>query len=179
MATVFTHAAAALALGTAFRRPGPPLRFWLAGAACAMAPDLDVIGLSFGIPWGHVLGHRGLSHSVVFAAALALVVTAVAFRGRDWDGRRPSVWLFLFLATASHGVLDAMTDGGSGVAFWAPFDDERYFLPWRPIPVSPIGRRFFTERGVGGPRGGAAAGLAAGGDLRRGLPRGAPARSLR
>jgi inner membrane protein len=45
-------------------------------------------------------------------------------------------------------VLDAMTDGGSGVAFWAPFDDERYFLPWRPIPVSPIGRRFFTERGV-------------------------------
>ena len=148
MATVFTHAAAALALGTAFRRPGPPLRFWLAGAACAMAPDLVVIGLSFGIPWGHVLGHRGLSHSVVFAAILALVVTAVAFRGRDWDGRRPSVWLFLFLATASHGVLDAMTDGGSGVAFWAPFDDERYFLPWRPIPVSPIGRRFFTERGV-------------------------------
>ena len=148
MATVFTHAAAALALGTAFRRPGPPLRFWLAGAACAMAPDLDVIGLSFGIPWGHVLGHRGLSHSVVFAAALALVVTAVAFRGRDWDGRRPSVWLFLFLATASHGVLDAMTDGGSGVAFWAPFDDERYFLPWRLIPVSPIGRRFFTGRGL-------------------------------
>ena len=148
MATVFTHAAAALALGTAFRRPGPPLRFWLAGAACAMAPDLDVIGLSFGIPWGHVLGHRGLSHSVVFAAILALVVTAVAFRGRDWDGRRPSVWLFLFLATASHGVLDAMTDGGSGVAFWAPFHDERYFLPWRPIPVSPIGRRFFTEHGV-------------------------------
>ena len=148
MATVFTHAAAALALGTAFRRPGPPLRFWLAGAACAMAPDLDVIGLSFGSPWGHVLGHRGLSHSVVFAAILALVVTAVAFRGRDWDGRRPSVWLFLFLATASHGVLDAMTDGGSGVAFWAPFDDTRYFLPWRPIPVSPIGRRFFTERGA-------------------------------
>jgi inner membrane protein len=148
MATVLTHAAAALALGTAFRRPGPPLRFWLAGAACAMAPDLDVIGLSFGIPWDHVLGHRGLTHSVAFAAVLAWVVTTVGFRGRAWEGHRASVWLFLFLATASHGVLDAMTDGGSGVAFWAPFDDERYFLPWRPIPVSPIGRRFFTDRGV-------------------------------
>ena len=148
MATAFTHAAAALALGTAFRRPGPPPRFWLAGAACAMVPDLDVIGLSFGIPWGHVLGHRGLTHSLAFAGVLATAVVGMAFRGRAWDGRRVSVWLFLFVATASHGVLDAMTDGGAGVAFWAPFDDGRYFLPWRPIPVSPIGRRFFTARGV-------------------------------
>jgi inner membrane protein len=85
---------------------------------------------------------------VFFAALLATVVLAVAFRGRGWEGRRRAVWFFLFLATASHGVLDAMTDGGSGVAFWAPFDDTRYFLPWRPIPVSPIGRRFFTERGA-------------------------------
>ena len=113
-----------------------------------MAPDLDVIGLSFGVPWGHVLGHRGLTHSVLFAALLAAVVVGTGFRGRAWDGHRAWVWLFLFLATASHGVLDAMTDGGSGVAFWAPFDDDRYFLPWRPIPVSPIGRRFFTGYGV-------------------------------
>jgi inner membrane protein len=148
MATVFTHAAAALALGTAFRRPGPPLRFWLAGAACAMVPDLDVIGLSFGVPWGHGLGHRGLTHSLAFASVLATVVMVAAFRGPAWTDQRERVWLFLFVATASHGVLDAMTDGGSGVAFWAPFDDARYFLPWRPIPVSPIGRGFFTARGA-------------------------------
>jgi inner membrane protein len=148
MATVFTHAAAALALGTAFRRPGPPLAFWLAGAACAVIPDVDVIGLSFGIPWGHVLGHRGFTHSVCFAALLATVVLAMIFRGRDWDGRRVAVWIYLFAATISHGLLDAMTNGGSGVAFWAPFDEGRYFLPWRPIPVSPIGSRFFTERGA-------------------------------
>jgi len=148
MATVFTHAAAALALGTAFRRPGPPLAFWLAGAACAVIPDLDVIGLSFGIPWGHVLGHRGFTHSVFFAALLATLVLALIFRGREWHAHRTAVWIYLFAATASHGVLDAMTNGGSGVAFWAPFDDGRYFLPWRPIPVSPIGSRFFTERGA-------------------------------
>lgn len=54
----------------------------------------------------------------------------------------------LFLAAASHGILDAMTDG-SGVAFFAPFDDTRYFLPWRPIPVSPMSPgQFFSRRGV-------------------------------
>jgi hypothetical protein len=41
-----------------------------------------------------------------------------------------------------------MTDGGLGAAFFAPFDNKRYFLPWRPIQVSPISvHRFFTPRG--------------------------------
>jgi hypothetical protein len=41
-----------------------------------------------------------------------------------------------------------MTDGGLGVAFFAPFHNERYFFPWRPIAVSPIGMGFFSERGL-------------------------------
>jgi inner membrane protein len=46
-------------------------------------------------------------------------------------------------------VLDAMTNGGLGVAFFAPFDTTRYFFPWRPITVSPIGvGSFFTHRGA-------------------------------
>ena len=62
---------------------------------------------------------------------------------------RFSLWLYCFLATSSHGLLDAMTDGGLGVAFFAPFNNYRYFLPWRPIRVSPINvGRFFTERGL-------------------------------
>jgi inner membrane protein len=128
--------------------PGPAARLLAGRRACAVIPDLDVIGLSFGIPWGHVLGHRGFTHSVCFAALLATVVLAMIFRGRDWDGRRVTVWIYPVRGDESHGVLDAMTHGGSGVAFWAPFDDGRYFLPWRPIPVSPIGSRFFTERGA-------------------------------
>ena len=52
------------------------------------------------------------------------------------------------LATASHGVLDALTDGGLGVAFFSPFDNTRYFFPWRPLEVSPISiTRFFSEGG--------------------------------
>jgi inner membrane protein len=59
------------------------------------------------------------------------------------------LWTYFFLAAASHGLLDAMTDGGLGVAFFSPFDNRRYFLPWRPILVSPIGfERFFTIRGL-------------------------------
>jgi inner membrane protein len=50
---------------------------------------------------------------------------------------------------ASHGLLDAMTTGGLGVAFFAPFSAERYFFPWRPILVSPIGiERFLSPRGA-------------------------------
>lgn len=41
-----------------------------------------------------------------------------------------------------------MTDGGLGVAFFAPFDDTRYFFPFRPIKVSPIGLSFFSARGL-------------------------------
>ena len=62
--------------------------------------------------------------------------------------RRFTLLAYLFLPTASHGVLDAMTNGGLGVAFISPFDNRRYFLPWRPIVVSPISiTRFFSGRG--------------------------------
>src|SRR6266705_2224900 len=108
-----------------------------------------VTGVWFGVPWGHVFGHRGITHSLPFAAALAAVVVAAAFRGNAGDGRRLGLGLALFAATASHGVLDAMTNGGSGVAFFAPFAAARYFLAWRPIPVSPISAsRFLSERGL-------------------------------
>jgi len=149
MPTVFSHAIAGAALGTLFRLPARTSRLWLAAAICAVLPDADVIGLAFGVPWGHPLGHRGISHSLAFAAALAALVVVLGFRGSPWKRRRGALWLLLFLATASHGVLDAMTNGGSGIAFFAPFDDTRYFFPWRPIPVSPISlERFLSERGL-------------------------------
>jgi len=59
-------------------------------------------------------------------------------------------WTFFFFAiTSTHTVLDAMTNGGLGVAFFSPFENSRYFLPFRPLEVSPIGvKRFFSARGV-------------------------------
>lgn len=113
-----------------------------------MIPDLDVIGFRFGIHYGDFWGHRGFTHSLTFAALLATLVAAAIVRFQS-DVSRVSLFFYLFLATASHDLLDAMTNGGLGVAFFSPFDNRRYFLPWRPILVSPIGvTRFFSHRGL-------------------------------
>ncbi|HEM46072.1 MAG TPA: metal-dependent hydrolase, partial [Alphaproteobacteria bacterium] len=115
-------------------------------ATLAILPDLDVVAFSLGIPYVHWLGHRGVSHSLPFALALAAVVALGA--RRRWHVPVRDAWILFGLytvATASHGVLDALTDGGLGVAFFAPFDDARHFLPLRPIHVSPIGIRSFFE----------------------------------
>ena len=145
MPTVMSHAIAALALGPAFRRAGWPARVWWAAAICAAVPDADVLGVFAGVPLGSLLGHRGLTHSLAFAAALAAIVTPLLVAA----GTRRRLWVYLFLATASHGILDGMTDGGIGVAYFAPFDAARYYLPWRPIAVSPLGiRRFLGPRGI-------------------------------
>src|SRR5919197_383065 len=147
MPTVMSHAVAALALGPAFRRARWPARVWWAGALCAMLPDVDVVGVWLGVPFGAPFGHRGLTHSLAFAALVAAVLTPWLVPG----GTRVRLWIYLFFATASHGLLDAMTNGGIGVALLAPFDMRRYFFSWRPIGVSPIGVRPFLEvRGVAG-----------------------------
>lgn len=149
MPSVLSHAIAALGLGACFYRPEVPKRVWALGALCAALPDADVIGFRFGIAYGDLWGHRGLSHSIPVAAVVATAVVALSGR-QDVSGMsRRALWTFLFLATASHGLLDALTDGGLGVALWAPFDHTRYFFPVRPIAVSPIGpRRFLSERGL-------------------------------
>jgi inner membrane protein len=148
MASAFSHAVAALSIGTCFYRPQLPKRVWIVGAVCSVVPDLDAIGFRFGIHYGDFWGHRGFTHSLVFAAFLAGVVAVVLFRHGASGIGRFALFAYLFLATASHGVLDAMTNGGLGVAFFSPLDNRRYFLPWRPILVSPIAvTRFFSPRG--------------------------------
>jgi inner membrane protein len=148
MASLITHAVAAAALGQAAPAPyRADRRFWAAAALCACLPDADVVGFRFGIQYGDLWGHRGMTHSLIFAALVG-VVAALPFRAgwRRGGWRLPAL---LALITASHGVLDAFTDGGLGVAFFSPFDRARCFFPWRPIAVSPIGvKNFFTPRGL-------------------------------
>jgi inner membrane protein len=137
MASPVSHAILAVTIGLAFPRPRPRSRYWLA-AALAILPDIDAIGFFSGIEYGSLLGHRGLTHSLAFAAVLAgILITIPVIASPTW-GPRWSTCLYLFLACASHGLLDAMTDGGMGVAFFSPFSNTRYFLPWQPIVVGPI-----------------------------------------
>ena len=73
---------------------------------------------------------------------------ALWYRGKP-AAAMTGLFLYFFLCTASHGVLDAMTNGGLGVAFFSPFDTTRYFFPMRPFLVSPIGiSEFFSAYGV-------------------------------
>ena len=149
MASAFSHAVAALSIGTCFYRPGTPKRVWMVGALCSVIPDLDIKGFRFGIRYGDFWGHRGFTHSLLFSALLASAVVILGFRSGLPTLSRLALGMYFFMATASHGLLDAMTDGGLGVAFFSPFDNHRYFLPWTPIRVSPIGAgRFFTHRGL-------------------------------
>ena len=149
MASAFTHAAVGLALGTAFQPEHPPARYWIAGAVCAAIPDIDVLGFRLGIPYDSFFGHRGFTHSLVFAALLATVVLIAAFPRGFWPAHRAQLWTYLFVATASHGLLDMLTNGGLGVALFSPFTMERFFFPWHAIEVSPLGlRTFFTSRGL-------------------------------
>jgi len=149
VASLISHAVAALGIGALFARPQVPKRVWAGGAICSMLPDMDVIGFSFGVRYGDFWGHRGFTHSLFFAATLAVLVAGVGFSRGSPGLNRILLWLYFFLAMASHGVLDAMTDGGLGVAFFSPFDNTRHFFPWRPILVSPISlTRFFSHRGL-------------------------------
>jgi len=137
MATLLTHAVVAATLGqTASAQLRKRASFWVAAVLCAILPDIDVIGFRFGVHYGDLWGHRGMTHSLFFAALIAL---CLAVRLENGGCARVKLSVLLFLITASHGVLDALTNGGLGVAFFSPFDTKRYFFPWRPIPVSPIG----------------------------------------
>jgi len=145
--TIFSHALTATAAAQWW--PGRlPARFWTWTAVCAMLPDIDVIAFAFGIPYGDMFGHRGFTHSLFFAVVIGVLVTWHLWHRPGARSHRLALFIWFTALTASHGILDAMTNGGRGIAFFAPFSDHRYFFPWRPIQVSPIGVGFFSARGL-------------------------------
>ncbi|HUJ27461.1 MAG TPA: metal-dependent hydrolase [Myxococcales bacterium] len=137
----FGHVAVGMAAGRLWK-PGRPWRAMVAFSALSLAPDLDVIAFRFGIPYSAPFGHRGAAHSLAVAVALASIA-ALAARERSWR-----LWLLCAAVAVSHGLLDTLTDGGLGIALLWPFSTARYFAPWNPIPVAPIGARMLSARGL-------------------------------
>jgi inner membrane protein len=130
------------AFGAAYDR-----RLLFASILLPMLPDADALFIRW-IRYAHPLGHRGFTHSLLFAALAGVGAAALAVRGK-WGHSFVKLAFFFAAITASHGLFDAMTSGGLGVAFFAPFDNTRYFLPWRPIPVSPMSAAgLMTARGL-------------------------------
>lgn len=147
MASFFGHAMFALGIGFAFKKRLPAIIGL--GVLCTLIPDADVIGYYLGVPYGSFWGHRGFTHSIVFALLFSVSLSLLFARKEETKKIVLAYWLYFFACTMSHPLLDAMTTGGKGVAFFAPFDNGRYFLPWRPIQVSPMGlSKFFSEWGL-------------------------------
>lgn len=149
MASIFGHAILGIGL-TKVISGNTTYKILALSVLCTIIPDADVVGFFAGIAYDHPLGHRGFSHSILFAFLFSLFIKQVFIREIQLRSRKGLLlWTLFFLCTMSHSLLDSLTSGGLGVGYFVPFHNERYFFPWRPIKVSPIGiANFFTEWGV-------------------------------
>ncbi len=146
LASAFAHIAIPTVMYIAFKSKTVNYRLYLLASLLSIVPDADVIAFQYGIPYESPWGHRGFTHSLFFAACAASFCMMFTTFLRS---SRTTVFLFCFISCASHAFLDAMTNGGLGVAITWPFDNHRYFLPFRPIEVSPVSiKAFFSEWGI-------------------------------
>ncbi len=145
MTTLISHPLPLLAVGLALGPRIIPPRLLLVGLLFTLLPDADMLTFKLGIAYTDAFGHRGFSHSLLFAG-LTGVLAAPACRLLGCGPLKAFIWIAL--ATASHSLLDAATDGGLGVAWLWPWSEQRFFLPWRPIEVSPFINGFFSQRGL-------------------------------
>jgi inner membrane protein len=131
MATLYTHAVAGLGIARLATPRPMPWSYWLAAAALPCIPDLDVFSTA---AYGSPMGHRGITHSLIFALTTGAVAAALMYRRLQM--RRWHLAAVFSLIVASHGLLDAMTRGGEAIPFFWP-QGGRYGN-WGPIPVSDI-----------------------------------------
>ncbi|MFL5783939.1 MAG: metal-dependent hydrolase [Bacteriovoracaceae bacterium] len=142
MASLISHPAAPLALIFA-RGEKWSGKLAIICVLLSCLPDADAIGFFLGVPYESQWGHRGFTHSLAFALMMGLAST---FFFRE---NKKNVFILTTLSTFSHPLADMLTNGGLGVALWWPITSARYFFPWRPIEVSPIGiANFIGWRGV-------------------------------
>jgi inner membrane protein len=144
--TILTHPAVALGTLPCIWKLKHPGRILVMAIMLSILPDIDVIGFKFGIAYGDMLGHRGLTHSLSFAFVVSFLTSFVFIR--EIDKAFFLLWGYFFIALISHGLLDGVTNGGLGVAYLAPFSNERFFLGEPFIKVSPLSlERFLSHRG--------------------------------
>ena len=138
MASPLTHALVGATLAAACHFPW---KLWVVGVASALLPDLDAAGYWLGVPYGTFWGHRGFTHSIVFA------VLASGLFAR-WISCWTGMSLDLLCCRHAFPWHSGCHDGwwaGSGLS---PMDQNRYFLPIRTIHVAAM-----SLRGLLGPHG--------------------------
>lgn len=133
-----THALLPIAVAVAVARRPVPWRLVLVAAAAAAAPDVDGLFKKLGVPAHSIIAHRGVTHSL-FAALIAGLLAAALHK--HLRVRAATAGLLVGAAMASHGMLDMMTDGGQGVAYFWPLSSTRWFADWRWIHSTAVHRR--------------------------------------
>jgi inner membrane protein len=104
------------------------------GAVVAMSPDLDIIYGAIEGPFGRLVSHRGVTHSLFFGPLVGTILGWIFWRRAairpDETGRPragPWVWIGLCsLALLSHTLLDLFTSFGTQLL--APLTRERFAL---------------------------------------------------
>ncbi|WP_336684814.1 metal-dependent hydrolase [Stenotrophomonas maltophilia] len=142
MPSIITHAAVPLALWCAADRGRIPPRLLAAGVIAAMLPDADVLAFALHIPYADAFGHRGASHSLLFAGVLAALAAVLAFFGsrQPWSAphssgsRRP--WSALLCQPRLAPTEEAMARSGSSRPWSAPrsLGSRR---PWSAVSCQP------------------------------------------
>jgi inner membrane protein len=147
--TVLSHSVIAVSGSLGFWTAKNHWKLMILSIFCSVFPDVDVIGYHwFYIPYHSFFGHRGFFHSPFFAAVLSLLIVTFFYRKEAPFTKRSWLFLYFFILTTSHGILDALTDGGQGIAMLSPFSKQRYFFPWTPLEVSPLSlQSFLSQRG--------------------------------
>src|SRR5215471_18826777 len=100
MASVISHPAVPLALAVAIGPERVPPALTVVACAASALPDIDAIGYAAGVPYGHLFGHRGFTHSLFFALATAVVCSLFA---KQLGAKSLTTLLVVFIAPASHG----------------------------------------------------------------------------
>ena len=80
----------------------------LVWSGISLLPDIDVFGFRLRVHYADPWGHRGATHSLVFAMMVALAAGLVA-RSAKLPVARTT--LLVGAVVASHPLLDCLTDG--------------------------------------------------------------------
>ena len=119
MATLITHVFVGAAAGKIYAAKKMDAKFLFCSMLAAALPDIDAFTFFFETNYMGPFSHRMLFHSLLFALALSFVITWFAFKdvGR-FKAKWWALWAFFFVVATSHGILDAVMEGGVyGVGF--------------------------------------------------------------
>ena len=111
----------------------------------AVLPDLD-------IAWGWIQGdgtifHRGFTHSVLFAAALAVLGNLIWYKSAE-GFKKAGPMQALFAACLVHRLLDFLMGCGPEVPLFAPFSWRGFLASKKYVPTAIYARKFSDIPGV-------------------------------